>query len=116
MAIILIILKFVKFYEETSQPVFGKNMIFSANTLKVNFRVSNWPFQSTSNLLNVVMENSVKNFDSDLGNSCETFSNSNENFGGYLQWLQITLSGVSMYPKIFYILICNFKVLFNSFF
>lgn len=75
--------------------VFSKSETFPANTLKINFAISSWPFKSISNTLDVEMDNEATEIDGESG--CETSSESNLNSGGYLQSLKITLNSITVY-------------------
>lgn len=85
-------IKFIQFNEpSTDYEFYDETMTFEANTLKVNFRVENWPFTSQSNTLDVEMDNEID------GNEMADCVQSSEDGGGSLQWLQISLNGAAAY-------------------
>lgn len=71
--------------------LFGEETQFDANTLKFNFKVSNWPFKSISNSLQVGIENSI---------SSDACDDKNE-VKGHLQWLRFSFNGTTVYPLFF---------------
>lgn len=70
------------------------------------------PFKSTKNTLDVEMENTMnREEDNSLCSTNEVTSDKNEK-EGYLQWVKISLHGVSSYLKLFIIYI--FVLIFTT--
>lgn len=88
----LIKCKFIEFKDPSTEYTYlDKTSHFAANTLKLNFKVSTWPFRSIDNTLDIEMDTQV-----DSSSLCVSIQNNNE-VNGYLKWLKISLNGVYVY-------------------
>ncbi len=74
-------------YKQQTEVTFANETItFAANTVKLNAKVNNWPFTSTSNMLQISFNFSFPlNFDALDQN-------------GSVVWLQINAGGIELYP------------------
>lgn len=58
--------------------------------------MTDWPFKNTKNTLDVEMENTMINTETECPKDPSSNSTETE---GILQWLKISLNGVATYPK-----------------
>lgn len=91
--------QFIQFKEPYIYEFYNDTTEFFANTLKVNFKVSFWPFASISNTLHVQMDNLVDS-DDEPENLCISEDNDQD---GFTQWLKINVNDVALYPFILFI-------------
>lgn len=84
--------------EITNYNFYTENFTFSANTLKINLRVADWPFKAILNTLDVEMDNVISREEND-NDDCATLNTYSESDGaGSLQWIKISLSDIVAYP------------------
>ena len=69
----------------------GKTKTYQANTVKMNVKISDWPFQSIHNTLDVVIESDVNTGEGE--EKCMR----NESHGPSIAWTKLFLNGVYLY-------------------
>eukprot|EP00026_Physarum_polycephalum_P004546 Phypoly_transcript_04568.p2 GENE.Phypoly_transcript_04568~~Phypoly_transcript_04568.p2 ORF type:complete len:259 (+),score=35.80 Phypoly_transcript_04568:281-1057(+) len=97
---------FIQFVQDSTYTFAGKTEKFPANSVKLNFLVSNWPFRAISNKLNIEMESGATaqgGATSPPSDKCHddvaSGTSYNTDTGGNLQWVKISRNGVAVYVQ-----------------
>jgi len=85
------------FTNVTSIQFANETTVYSGNTIKLNVIISNWPFTSLENTLEVVMDARDA---AQQASTCNIKSQSDPNSGS-LQWITITINGEVMYGQFY---------------
>eukprot|EP00026_Physarum_polycephalum_P000794 Phypoly_transcript_00795.p1 GENE.Phypoly_transcript_00795~~Phypoly_transcript_00795.p1 ORF type:complete len:1302 (-),score=134.46 Phypoly_transcript_00795:84-3989(-) len=83
----------VIFFNDTTEYTFyNKTTTYPANNIKMNVKISNWPFKSILNSLEVIFASEGQ---SEGGNSCSDVKTN----GPTVLWTTISIDGISMYTQ-----------------
>eukprot|EP00026_Physarum_polycephalum_P003519 Phypoly_transcript_03532.p1 GENE.Phypoly_transcript_03532~~Phypoly_transcript_03532.p1 ORF type:complete len:603 (+),score=53.04 Phypoly_transcript_03532:570-2378(+) len=88
-----LLITFIQFNESGDYSFNNISTHYPANTLKLNVKISDWPFAQLTNFLNVVFDNFVVSAEKD--NTCVE----QQKTSASLIWVQLTLNGIAVYAQ-----------------
>ena len=97
-------LYFIQFTKDSLFTFAGASTTYSANSLKLNLNLSNWPFKSIFNTLKIEMETAVVTQNDTSSDACHNgpVTSYDSDSGNSLQWIKINQNGVAVYLLILF--------------